>query len=184
MTRRDAGRRHRTWRASDYERIAELAGKVPASEIRRELRLSKGQLDNARRRMNAAGANVSLRYRESPLSVCPACGCMRSTVEGSRDGICEPCRRERQLMAIEAAIADLMERLPPEERAIYEGTQSETGSSARPAPPPPDTRGMTPYRRARAEEAHDVAMEEWAAANLGRRIKAAQKRKERIMKRL
>ena len=41
MTRRDKGRPHRAWRKADLDRIAELAGKVPAREIRRELRLSK-----------------------------------------------------------------------------------------------------------------------------------------------
>ena len=45
VTRRDKGRPHRAWRKADLDRIAELAGKVPAREIRRELRLSKNQLD-------------------------------------------------------------------------------------------------------------------------------------------
>ncbi len=71
MTRRDKGRPHRAWRKADLDRIAELAGKVPAREIRRELRLSKNQLDNARRLINASGGHVSLRCYRHRLELCP-----------------------------------------------------------------------------------------------------------------
>ena len=102
MTRRDKGRPHRAWRKADLDRIAELAGKVPAREIRRELRLSKNQLDNARRVINASGGHVSLRCYRHRLELCPSCGCRRATL--GKDGICEPCRRQQQLEAIELSL--------------------------------------------------------------------------------
>lgn len=179
MTRSDAGRSHHRWRTSELERIAELAGRVPASQIRRELRLSKNQLDNARRVINASGGSVSLRCYRHRLGLCPACGCRRATL--GRHGICEPCRRARQLAAIEARAASLLARLPPEERRVYELTEAKRESAAAgPMPSAPDTSGMSRYEAERAAEEHDAAMERWLCAYLYRRVKAAQKRKERI----
>ena len=47
-------------------------------------------------------------------------------------------------------------------------------------PSAPDTSGMSRYETERAAEEHDAAMERWLCAYLYRRVKAAQKRKERI----
>ena len=51
-------------------------------------------------------------------------------------------------------------------------------------PPPPPLSGLTAYERARAEETREIAIEDWLARNLRRQVKAAQKRKERIAKKL
>lgn len=51
-------------------------------------------------------------------------------------------------------------------------------------PPPPSLAGLGRYERARAEEAREIAVEDWLARNLRRQVKAAQKRKERIEKKL
>lgn len=182
MTRRDKGRPHRAWRKADLDRIAELAGKVPAREIRRELRLSKNQLDNARRVINASGGHVSLRCYRHRLELCPSCGCRRATL--GKDGICEPCRRQQQLEAIEARIAELLPRLTAEERRTYERTECGRESRADPMPQAPDTSGMSHYAADKAAEAHDEAMERWLCRYLYRRVKAAQKRKERIEKKV
>lgn len=155
MTRRDKGRPHRAWRKADLDRIAELAGKVPAREIRRELRLSKNQLDNARRVINASGGHVSLRCYRHRLELCPSCGCRRATL--GKDGICEPCRRQQQLEAIEARIAELLPRLTAEERRTYERTECGRESRADPMPQAPDTSGMSRYAADKAAEAHDEA---------------------------
>lgn len=178
MTRTDRGRHHRSWRRADLERIEELAGTVPAREIRREMRLSKNQLDNARRLINAAGGNVSLRCYRHRLELCPACGCRRATL--GRHGICEPCRRAAQLARIEARVAELLPLLPEAERATYAATESLRESRADPMPAAPDTSGMSRYEADRAEEEHDAEMERWLCRYLWRRVKAAQKRKERI----
>ena len=182
MTRRDKDRPHRAWRKADLDRIAELAGKVPAREIRRELRLSKNQLDNARRLINASGGHVSLRCYRHRLELCPSCGCRRATL--GKAGICEPCRRQQQLEAIEARIAELLPRLTAEERRTYERTECGRESRADPMPQAPDTSGMSRYAADKAAEAHDEAMERWLCRYLYRRVKAAQKRKERIEKKV
>ena len=155
---------------------------MPAREIRRELRLSKNQLDNARRVINASGGHVSLRCYRHRLELCPSCGCRRATL--GKDGICEPCRRQRQLEAIEARIAELLPRLTAEERRTYERTECGRESRANPMPQAPDTSGMSRYAADKAAEAHDEAMERWLCRYLYRRVKAAQKRKERIEKKV
>ena len=67
---------------------------------------------------------------------------------------------------------------------MYEATEAETGSRPDPMPRSPKTEGMDAYERARAEEEHDEAMEQWAARYLMRQVKAAQKRKERIQRKV
>lgn len=182
MTRK--GSRQHPLTAEQYRYIRENAGKVPAAEIRRRLRIGKNQLEAARRRLNREGAGITLRCFRSSLEICPACGCARATVAGHDSGICEPCRRRRQLASIESEISALLQRLPPEERETYERTEAERESRADPMPAPPPTDGLNAYERARAEDAHARAVERWLIGYLGRRVRAAQKRKERIMKKL
>lgn len=179
MTRSDAGGSHHRWTTSELGRVSELAGRVPPEEICRELGVTRGQLDNARRVINASGGSVSLRFYRHRLEICPACGCRRSTL--GRHGMCEPCRRARQLERIEARAAELLARLPQEERRVYESTESMRESAAAgPMPKAPDTSGMSRYEAERASELHDEEVERWMCALLYRRVRAAQKRKERI----
>lgn len=180
MTARGCGQRR--WTAADYAYILENAGLVPAERICDHLGVSMVQLSNARRLINARGGNVTLRCFESGLQVCPSCGCRRSTV--GRDGICEVCRKERRLASLQSEVADLVAALPDRERAVYERTQAKLSSSPGQAPMPPDPDGLDRYRAAKAEDAYDRAVERWASDYAQRRIKAAQKRKERIVKKL
>ena len=63
-------------------------------------------------------------------------------------------------------------------------TEAEVESRRDPMPPPPPTAGLSYYARARAEEAHELACEEALTRNLMREVKAAQKRKERVEKKV
>ena len=181
MTRK--GARQHPLTIADYAYVLANAGKVPAREIRRHLRITKNQLEAARRKLNRQGANITLRCFRSKLSLCPSCGCMRATVD-NRWGICEPCRRARQLAEIQARTAELLGLLPESERALYAETEAEVESSADPMPSMPPTRGMSEYQRAKTTDEHDRAMERWLSTYYRRRVKAAQKRKERIEKKL
>ncbi|HIS39928.1 MAG TPA: hypothetical protein IAC12_03685 [Candidatus Aphodovivens avistercoris] len=172
----------RTWTTGDLKKVAELAGTMPERELRRRLKLSKNQLHYAVTRLKSLGVNVTTRYYEPRLGTCPVCGCRRATLE--EHGICEPCRLKRQLAEIEWRISDLMARLTPEQRAVYEKSEAQRESRADPMPKPRPTDGLDGYERAKASEEHDAAMEAWAAAYLKRRVKAAQKRKERIQEKV
>ena len=180
MTRADSGRRHKWWRESELAYIREHAGKVPAREIRKALRVSREQLKGAVRWMRARGEDVDLRCFTSRTLVCPSCG-MARTLFGS-EGVCEPCRLARRLAETEAEIADLLPLLSPADRATYERTDAQRETRGDPMPASPRTSGMGPYDRAMAKERHDIAMERWQAARLRRLLKAAQKRKERVSK--
>lgn len=182
MTRRDKGRRHHSWRTAEFDYIREYAGKIPAREIRRNLRLSKNQLDNAVRLMVARGERISLRCFTPRTLICPACGCARTRF--GREGICEPCRLRRRLGEVEAECAGLLPLLSPADRATYERTEAKRESSSEPMPVRRPTAGLDPYRAARAEEDYDVAVERWQVRELRRRLKAAQRRKERISKKV
>lgn len=172
----------RVWTTGDLKRVAELAGTMPERELRRRLKLSRNQLKYAVNRLRSLGVAVTTRYYEPQLETCPVCGCRRATL--GKDGICEPCRLKRQLEEIEWRVSELMARLTPEQRAVYEKSEAQRESRADPMPKPRPTNGLDGYERAKASEEHDAAMEAWAAAYLKRRVKAAQKRKERIQEKV
>ena len=183
MTRRDKGRRHHSWSAAELGYIREKAGRVPAREIRRDLRLSKRQFDSAVYLMRKNGEPISTRCFTPRTVICPSCGCARSLF--GREGICEPCRLRRRLSEVEADCSALLAALPVSERETYGETEAERGGRASdPMPVRRPTAGLDPYRAAKAEEDYDLAMERWAARQLRRRLKAAQKRKERIAKKI
>jgi hypothetical protein len=168
------------WSTSEVAYLIEHAGTEPKRDICKHLRRSSKSVECEVYRLRKSGTVIDLRFHPSRLRTCPSCGCLRLKL-GSM-GICEPCRRRTQLATIHARIAALLPMLPPNERSTYDDTEAETESRADPMPKPPDTSGMSKYRASVAMEAHEIAMEDWAAGNLRREIKAAQKRKERIEK--
>lgn len=174
--------RGRTWTTGDLKRVADLAGTMPERELRRRLKLSVNQLRYAVRTLRRMGVDVSTRYYEPRLETCPVCGRRSATL--GREGVCEPCRLERQLAGTERLISALMGRLTPEQRAVYERTEAGRESKADPMPQPRPVDGLDGYERAKASEEYDAAMERWTAGYLRRRVKAAQKRKERIQKKV
>lgn len=107
---------------------------------------------------------------------------MRATL--GKHGICEVCRRKDQLANIHSKISELLHRLPFEEREKYAETESETESEVCPMPKTPRLEGLSYYRRCMLKEQMDRDMEQWQIRNLLRKVKAAQKRKERIEKKL
>lgn len=176
------GARCRPWSVSEVRYLVESAGRVPKRDICRHLRRSSRSVECKAYHLRKEGVPVDLRHHEPRLSSCPACG--RLSGRMGRDGFCEPCRRRAQLAEVHARIAELLALLPPEERATYEATEAEVESRRDPMPPPPPTAGLSYYAMARAEEAHELACEEALTRNLMREVKAAQKRKERVEKKV
>lgn len=179
------GGRRIEWTTADVRYLRESAGLVPKREICRRLKRSAKAVERKAAQMRAQGEAVDLRCFRSELALCPSCGCMRATVAGNRFGICEPCRRRTQLAAIEGRVADLMAELPEEERRVYEDTEAEREARViDPMPSKRPTRGLSRYEAAKAEDDYDRAMERWLAARYARAVKSAQKRKERIEKKV
>lgn len=178
MTR--AGARQRPWTTGERALLAELAGAAPKREVCRRLRRSSASVAGMAARLRAEGVPVDLRCHVSRLETCPACGSLSATC--GRHGICEPCRVRRQIEAVQSRIADLLPLLDPEERARYADAEAETASRADPMPRAPDVAGLSRYAAALERDRHERAVERWSVRNLRRRLKAAQKRKERIEK--
>ena len=171
------------WRTSEVAYLIDNAGRVTRREICKHLRRSAESVRYMAKRLRAEGIDVSLRCYVPRVEICPACGCRRGTL--GKTGICEPCERRGQLATVHGRIAELMALLPPEERETYGDTEAETESSIDPKPKPPAvSHGSSYYRRMKAEEQHDREVEAWAVRNIKREIKAAQKRKERIEKKV
>lgn len=181
MTRK--GSRERPWTVAEERFLVDSAGIVPRREICLALKRSAQSVYSKARELRRRGVPVEMRCFRSKLGTCPACGRLSATL-GCREGVCLPCRRAAQLSRVNARAAALLARLPAEERETYALTEAELESRADPMPRPPDVSGMGRYRKAAAEEAHEVEVERWAARNIERRIKAAQKRKERIQKKV
>lgn len=176
------GSRCRPWTTEEERYLLEYAGEVPKREICKKLRRSDRSVARKAEELRRKGKAVCLRHYDSRLTFCPSCGCMRLTVD--RSGTCEPCRRREQLHGILSRIADLWPYLPIEERAIYEETEAETESGSDPMPRSPDLTGYSHYSATRLKELYEIELERWAIRNLNRQVKAAQKRKERIEKKV
>lgn len=158
------------------------AGVLPRREICKTLRRSAKSVERKTEQLRASGEVISLRCHVPKLETCPSCGRLSTTL--GKPGICKPCRQREQLATIHARIAELLPRLTPQDRLIYEASERLTESGADPMPKAPDTHGLSRYGKAKAEERHEIAMERWTIRNLNRQVKAAQKRKERIQKKL
>lgn len=176
------GARRNDWTVADLEYLAENAGRIPKRQICQKLRRSSKSVERKAAWLRDRGRAVDLRHHRQSLEPCPSCGNMSG--RRGKEGICEPCRRREQLATVHARIAELLPLLPPGERDTYEQTEAETESRRDPLPSPPDTRGLSYYQRAKADEAYALELEDRVAGNLRREIKAAQKRKERIEKKV
>ena len=176
------GSKRNDWTVSEEQFLIANAGKMPKRDICQMLKRSSASVKMKAVALRKKGVDICLRYYRPTLEPCPACGKPSASID--RSGMCEPCRRHDQLAAIHARIADLLPLLTPEERDTYERTEAKVESKSDPLPEAPDTTGMTAYQRAYAEEAHAIAVEACVFGNLRREIKAAQKRKERIEKKV
>lgn len=152
------GAKRRDWTVADLQFLRDNAGKIPRRELSRALKRGARAIESQVYLMRKSGEDVTLRCFRSRLATCPSCGARRSRM-GS-EGICEPCRRRRQLAKVQGRISDLLAKLPPGERAVYDATEAETESGWDPMPPPPSLAGLGRYERARAEEAREIAVED------------------------
>lgn len=170
------------WTTQDIAYLEANAGLIPKREICKHLKRSSRSVAHMAARLRESGSNIELRCYQSSLVTCPSCGALRSNL--GKDGICEPCMRREQLAAIQSRISALLPLLPQSERDTYHDTEAELESHTDPMPKAPKTWGLSRYWAAKMQETYELALESWTVRNLCRRIKAAQKRKERIEKKV
>lgn len=174
------GDKRNDWSVVEEQFLIANAGKIPKRDICELLRRPSESVKQKAKALRRQGMNICLRYYRPTMEPCPKCGNLSSTI--NRTGMCEPCRRRDQLATIEARVSELMPLLTPEQRDRYERTEAKRQSRVDPIPEPPETDGLTQWKKAYREEAYAKVVETTVSGNLRRAVKAAQKRKERIEK--
>lgn len=174
------------WTQDEVRFLLANAGKLPKRDICKMLKRSSESVQQKLKELRRGGwsqVDARLRHYASTMEPCPRCGRLSATID--RTGLCRPCVLDDQLMTIERRVSEMWPLLPPEDRATYAKTEAQRGSAADPLPEPfRITRRMSPYRIAHLAEKHAREVEEVTIGNLERRVKAAQKRKERIEKKV
>lgn len=170
-------RPQRKWSSGELRRLASMAGTMPAAQVAARLGRPPASVEHMARRQG-----LSLAYDKLPgEGRCSECGLIRFTLD--RSGRCAPCRHSARLDAIRARMASVHRELPPERRGVYSATEAACGRSrVDPAPARPDTSGMGPRAAARAEREWLRECELVEASNIRRRMRAAERRLERMEK--
>lgn len=176
------GSKRNDWTVAEEQFLIVNAGKIPKRDICQMLKRSSKSVERKAAWLRNKGCHVDLHYHRPTLEPCPWCGKPSATID--RTGRCEPCRRRDQLAAINARIAELWPHLTPEQQRKYEEEEAKIESTKDPLPEAPSLEGLPLHRRDRLEENHARSVEAVVAKNLRREVKARQKRKERIQKKI
>lgn len=172
------GAKREEWTTAEERYLVDNAGKVSKRTICRTLRKSSAAVRSKAYRMRQDGIDVRLRCYESRLQPCPRCGQPRSRFDNS--GFCRVCElrddyREARWRQVEA-----YRILTPEQKEVYDTWDGFTGSEIPPRPSMPDTSHMDRPARARAEERHAIAVEEWQIETLTKLTNATKTRTKRM----
>ena len=177
------GQHARPWTKGEERFLAENAGRMPRRDICRELRRSSSSVYAKAHQLRRRGIPVELRCWVPRCWPCPKCGRMRSVMKS--DGTCQVCRERDALRRCRDETDALLARLDPAERAAYEAADRWLGSRVDPLPPEPDVpEGASLYVRTRERDLWLLACEGVEIANARRELKAAQKRKERVCRKV
>lgn len=178
------GEARRDWTVSEEAFVERNAGRMSVRELAAELGRSPKAVTRKAASMRAQGRPVFLRVVREVLEVCPSCGRKSPSVD-RRHGLCQICRLEGQLACIRARTDALLAKLPMELRERYADGESRLGArKLESVPAPIAARVFDTSLAARAEAWEAERVEEALAKNLRRRVKAAQKRKERVQKKV
>ncbi len=165
------------WTTSEIRFLVDAAGRLPRREICQQLRRSKKSVERT-----AARLGLSLRCYKTQLVWCTECASWRGYVDKDT-GKCRVCSKRDHLAGREAACADVMASMTPEQRATYEESETlrETRRvPTRPTMPPCKNGSLYELERIKAE--HLLALEAWEYRCLKYRYDAAKVRLGRMRK--
>lgn len=174
MTRR--GSAQRTWTTAEIDRLRDMAGRIPVREICRQLKRSRKSVEHA-----AARLGLSLRCCRTRLVWCDECATWRSALD--RDGRCRVCRMREQLAGREAACAEALAAMTPEQRAVYAESEAKRSTRRFPSRPRPAKRESCPmsrYERDKAQAEYLLDLEKWEYRRLKLPYDAAKTRLRRM----
>lgn len=165
---------NRDWTLDETLIVRDFAGTVSLQRLAAFLHRPLGDVAGECSRLG-----VPFVYVGTPLQWCIECASWTGKL--TKSGNCPKCNSRRLIQGIESRTADLLAKLPPEERAVYDDTEAERATIVWDAPPvAPDTSEMPPREAVVVYTAYLAARSAWEAENEYRRRRAAQKRKERI----
>lgn len=173
MTRK--GSAQRPWTTADVRYLAEHAGRIPRRDICLALKRSSMAVYKMAKRLG-----LSLRVPVRGLVWCDECASWRTWVS-ERTGSCRVCQMRERLAGREAACAEALAAMTPEQRAVY--AESEAKRSTRRHAPRPQRRrtdDMGLFEAARAEREWFAAVEEWEYRRLKLPYDAAKTRLRRM----
>lgn len=187
----------RPWSTSEVRYLVKVAGRVPEADICAELGRTPRAVESMAHRLRRQGVRLELRQYVPRVERCPECGGPMDTLRGQKfapgrpkppraaPDMCLACRHRSKAAALRDETARLLAGAPMAVKASYaHGDRLIKGASTAPASPRPQApripEGAPWPQRKRAEDRHQIAMEEWAAAPQYRAMRAAQRRLERI----
>lgn len=156
MTRN--GSSQRPWTTNELEYLRDAAGRLTRREICRTLKRSNGAVKMAAKRLG-----LSLRCYVQRLVWCDDCATPRSYVDKAT-GKCRVCSMRDRLAGREAACAEALRAMTPQQRAVYADSEAKRSTRHYPARPRPQKREscvISRYERAKAEAAYQLNLEEW-----------------------
>ncbi len=168
----------RDWTLKESLFLKDFAGTKPLSLIAYDLKRNSQDVAS-----ECARLGVPIVYIGTPLFWCDECSRWRERLQKS--GRCNYCEMRRQLENIEKRTTKLLSLLSPAERELYANTEAKrAGRKQEPKPKPPYYEGMIPREEVKARSAYYADLDRWETKQVHRKLKATQKRKERIQKKL
>lgn len=164
------------WTTTEERYLAHAAGSEPLCGICRKLKRSRASVKAKAHRMG-----VSLRVPVWGMSWCDSCATWRTSLS-ERTGRCRVCEMRERIAGREAACAEALAAMTPEQRRVYERTESARGSrkAMPPRPRKPGARAMGRSDAARAEKRWLAEMERWEYLREKRIYDAAKTRLRRM----
>lgn len=148
----------------DLEAILQWAGVRSVDSIAYALGRSAEEVDNA-----AFLLGLDTRLECPDLVWCDECATWRTSVS-ERTGRCRVCEMRERLAGREAACAEALAAMTPEQRALYSSTESRRGTRKRPEKVPlpiiPDNATEREAELIRARYAAAVEEREWRSLKL------------------
>ncbi len=174
MTRK--GDKQTPWTTYEIAYLKENAGIVPAREIQFMLKRSYKSVHHMANRLG-----LSLRVPTWTLEWCDECANWRSRIN-PKTGRCSICQTKLNIESEEDKCADVLSRMSPRQREIYETNEAKRGrrKAYLRAPKYPDLSGMSNYYASKKKEEYFRELERWHEEIINHRYDAVRTRLKRM----
>ena len=177
MTR---GGQSRAWTTREVAFLLNAAGSLPLRTICKKLGRSERAVASMAAKLNRSGAHLTLKCWSSRLVWCNEGATWRTRID-EKTGRCRVCTIREQLRGREEACSRELALMTPEQRLVYERTETQRKTRKMPEHPRKhESCPMSRYERSKAEERYLIDLEEWEYRTLKLRYDAAKTRLRRM----